>query len=64
MMKMFLVLLVSSAVAAEVLPSLPAKVILSALVLVAVLTQAVRRAPVGYEDGVGFHLLWGRHTLS
>ena len=64
MMKTFLVLLVSSAVAAEVLPSLPAKITLSAFVLMAALTEATRRAPVGYEDGVGFHLLRRRHALS
>ena len=55
MMKTFLLLSVSSVVIAGVLPSLPAKIILSAFVLMAVLTQAARRAPVGYQDEDGFH---------
>lgn len=44
MMKMFLLLAVSSVVIAGVLPSLPAKIILSAFVFLAVLTEAARRA--------------------
>ncbi len=55
MMKTFLLLAISSVVTAGALPSLPAKIILSAFVLLAVLTQAVRRAPVGYQDEDGFH---------
>jgi hypothetical protein len=55
MMKTFLLLSVSSVATAGALPSLPAKIILSAFVLVAVLTQAARRAPVGYQDEDGFH---------
>ena len=47
MMKTFLLLSVSSVATAGALPSLPAKIILSAFVLMAVLTQAARRAPVG-----------------
>ena len=43
MMKTFLLLAVSSVVTAGVLPALPAKIILSAFVLIAVLTQAARR---------------------
>ena len=54
-MKTFLLLAVSSIAAAGALPSLPAKIILSAFVLMAVLTQAARRAPVGYQDEDGFH---------
>ena len=57
MMKTFLLLSVSSVVTAGTLPSLPAKIILSAFVLMAVLTQAARRAPVGYQDEDGFHLI-------
>ena len=44
MMKAFLLLGVSSVVTAAVLPSLPAKIILSAFVLVAALTEAARCA--------------------
>ena len=56
-MKTYLVLLASSVVSAGVLPTLPAKIILSAFVLMAALIQAARHAPVGYEDRVGFNLL-------
>jgi hypothetical protein len=41
MMKTFLLLAVSSVVTAGVLPSLPAKIILSAFVLLAVLIEAI-----------------------
>jgi len=57
MMKTFLLLAISSVVTAGVLPSLPAKIVLSAFVLLAALTQAARRAPVGYQDEKGFHLV-------
>jgi len=57
MMKTLLLLSVSSVVTAGTLPSLPAKIILSAFVLMAVLTQAARRAPAGYQDEDGFHLI-------
>jgi len=57
MMKTFLLLSVSSVATAGALPSLPAKIILSAFVLMAVLIQAARRAPVGYQDENGFHSL-------
>jgi hypothetical protein len=43
MMKTFLLLAVSSVVAAGVLPSLPAKIILSTFVLLVALTEAARR---------------------
>ena len=56
-MKTFLLLAISSVVTAGVLPSLPAKIVLSAFVLLAALTQAARRAPVGYQDEKGFHLV-------
>ena len=55
MMKTLLLLSVSSVATAGALPSLPAKIILSAFVLMAALTQAARRAPVGYQDEEGFH---------
>ena len=54
-MKTFLLLSVSSVATAGALPSLPAKIILSAFVLMDVLIQAARRAPVGYQDENGFH---------
>src|SRR5216110_718601 len=57
MMKTFLLLSLSSVVTAGTLPSLPAKIILSSVVLMAVLTQAARRAPSGYQDENGFHLI-------
>ena len=60
MMKTLLLLAVSSVVTAGTLPSLPAKIILSAFVLMAVLTQAARRAPAGYQDENGFHLIRAR----
>jgi len=59
-MKIFLLLAVSSVVTAGVLPSFPAKIILGAFVLLAALTQAARRAPVGYQDEKGFHLIRAR----
>jgi hypothetical protein len=43
-MKTLPLLAVSSVVTAVVLPSLPAKIVLSAFVLLAVLTEAVHRA--------------------
>ena len=42
-MKTFLLLAVSSVIKAGVLPSLPAKIILSAFVLTAVVSEAARR---------------------
>jgi hypothetical protein len=44
MMKTFLFLGVSSVVTAAVLPSLPAKIILSAFVFLAALIEGIRRA--------------------
>jgi len=64
MMKMFLLLAVSSVATAGALPSLPAKIILSAFVLMAVLTQAARRAPAGYQDENGFHLIRPRRPVA
>jgi hypothetical protein len=43
MMKTFVLLAVSSVITAGVLPSLPAKIILSAFVLLAVVSEAARR---------------------
>jgi hypothetical protein len=63
MMKTFLLLAVSSVVTAGVLPALPAKIILSAFVLIAALTQAALRAPVGYQDEKGFHLVRARRRV-
>jgi hypothetical protein len=56
-MKTFLLLIISSVIAAGTLPSLPAKIVLSALVLIAALTQAAHRAPVGVEHETGFYLI-------
>ena len=64
MMKTFLLLAVSSVVTAGLLPALPAKIILSGFVLIAVLAQAARRAPVGYEDQNGFHLVSARRHVT
>jgi hypothetical protein len=63
-MKTFLLLAISSVVTAGALPSLPAKIILSAFVLVAALTQAAHRAPVGYQDENGFHLIRARRHVA
>ena len=57
MMKTILLLALSSMVIAGVLPSLPAKIILSAFVLLAALTHAACRAPIGCQDKGGFHSL-------
>jgi len=43
MMKTFLLLAVGSVITAGALPSLPAKIILSAFVLLAVVSEAARR---------------------
>ena len=64
MMKTFLLLIISSVVAAGALPSLPAKIVLSAQVLIAALTQAAHRAPVGLEHETGFYLLRPRRRLT
>jgi hypothetical protein len=64
MMKTFLLLAVGSVVTAGALPSLPAKIILSAFVLMAVLTQAARHAPAGYQDENGFHLIRPRRPVA
>ena len=63
-MKTFLLLIISSVVAAGTLPSLPAKIVLSALVLTAALTQAARTAPVGLEHETGFYLLRPRRRRT
>jgi hypothetical protein len=64
MMKTFLLLIISSVVAAGVLPSLPAKIVLSAFVLMAALTQAAHRAPVGYEHDTRFYLIHTRRRMT
>jgi hypothetical protein len=55
MMKTLLLLAVGSMVIARTLPSLPAKIILSAVVLLTALTYVAGRAPIGCEDDGGFH---------
>jgi hypothetical protein len=64
LMKTFLLLAMSSVVTAGVLPSLPAKIILSAFVLLAALTGAAYRAPAGYQDEDGFHLVRVRRAVA
>src|SRR5207249_1228840 len=64
MMKMFLLLIISSVVAAGVLPSLPAKIVLSAIVLMAALTQMADRAPLGYEHDRGVYLIRARRRMK
>ena len=54
-MKMFLLLATGSVITAGLLPSIPAKIILSTFVLMTALIQATRAAPVGYQDEGGFH---------
>jgi len=56
MMKMFLLLAVGSVVTAGVLPSLPAKIILSAFVLLAVLMEATRRLRKNRKKNLQFIL--------
>lgn len=62
-MKTFLLLIIGSVIAAGVLPSLPAKIVLSALVLTAALAQAARSAPVGLEHEKGFYLIHMRRRM-
>jgi hypothetical protein len=54
MMKTILLLALSSLVIAGVLPSLPAKIILSAFVLLSALAHAARHAPIGCQEEGGF----------
>lgn len=56
-MKTSLLLALSSILTAGLLPGLPAKIILSALVLLAALSQAASSAPVGGEGDGGFRFL-------
>ena len=63
-MKSFLLLATSGVITAGMLPSVPAKLILSTFVLMAVLTQAARRAPAGYQDENGFHLIRARRPVA
>ena len=63
-MKTFLLLAISSVVTAGVLPSLPAKIVLSAFVLMAALTLAADRAPVGCEHETGFYLIRVRRRMT
>ena len=63
-MKTFLLLIIGSVIAAGVLPGMPAKIVLSAFVLMAALTQAAHRAPVGLEHETGFHLLRQRRRIT
>jgi hypothetical protein len=51
------------AVASEVIPNVPAKLIVSAFVLMGALITAARQAPVGYEKGSGLHLVKARRPV-
>ena len=64
MIKTSLLLAISSVIAAGLLPSLPAKIVLSALVLFAALTEAASRAPVGCEHETGFYLSRARGRMT
>ena len=63
-MKTFLLFIISSVVAAGALPGLPAKIVLSAIVLMAALTQTAQRAPVGCEHETGFYLVRARRRMT
>ena len=63
-MKTFLFLIIGSVVAAGALPSFPAKIVLSAIVLMAALTQTAHRAPVGCEHETGFYLVRARRRMT
>ena len=63
-MKTFLLLIIGSVIAAGILPSLAAKIVLSAFVLMAALIQAADRAPVGLEHRTGFYLIHARRRMT
>jgi hypothetical protein len=63
-MKTFLLLATSSVITAGMLPSIPAKIILSTFVLMTALVVATHRAPVGYQDEGGFHRVRIRRTTG
>jgi hypothetical protein len=52
------------AVASEAIPNVLAKLIVSAFVVMGALVTAARRAPVGYEDGSGLHLVKARCPVT
>ena len=58
-MKTFLFFAITSVItmASGALPGLPAKLTISALVLLGGLRELTRRAPVGYQDEKGFHVI-------
>src|SRR5438094_802480 len=64
MMKTFPLLAMSSVATAATVPSLPAKIVLSAFVLMAALTLAADRAPVGCENETGFYLIRARRRIT
>ena len=65
-MKTFLLLAVGSAVtvASEAVPNLPAKLIVSVFILIGALATAAWRAPAGYEDESGLHLVHARRAVT
>ena len=65
-MKAFLLFAVGGTitVATKVIPNVPAKLIVSAFILIGALATAARRAPVGYEDGSSLHLVHARRPVT
>ena len=52
------------AVASEAIPSVLAKLMVSAFVLMGALITAARQAPVGYEESSGLHLVKARRPVT
>ena len=56
--------LAQTAAGSAVLPNLPVRVLVSVCALVALLSKLVRRAPVGYQDESGFHIVHARRSVA
>src|SRR5436190_18148716 len=63
-MKTVLAFVITSATTTALIPTLPAKLTVGAFVLIVLLTQMARRAPVGYQDETGFHLIHIRRAAT
>jgi hypothetical protein len=63
-MKTVLAFVITSATTTALVPTLAAKLTVGAFVLTGLLTQMARRAPVGYQDEKGFHLIHVRRTAT
>jgi hypothetical protein len=65
-MKTFLLAAVGSAItlASGSVPNLLAKLIVSAFILMGLLTTAAWWAPVGFEDESGLHLVYARRPMA